>query len=125
MGIIKKILIVDDSTSARFFIKGCIPKDRGYEFFEASDGAKAVDSYKTNRPDVTFMDLTMPVMTGFEAIELIKEFDPQAVIIVLTADIQAKTVERVTALGVAMVLKKPPVKSAVEEALVKVQGMLG
>ncbi|MBF0553440.1 MAG: response regulator [Nitrospirae bacterium] len=122
---IRKILIVDDSTSARFFIKGCIPKDKGYEFFEASDGAKGVDAYKNFRPDVTFMDLTMPVMTGFEAIEVIKAFDPHAAIIVLTADIQTKTIERVTALGISTVLKKPPVKATVEEALLKIQGIQG
>lgn len=120
---IKKILIVDDSTSARFFIKGCIPKDKGYEFFEASDGAKAVEAYKSFRPDVTFMDLTMPVMSGFEAIELIKAFDPNAAIIVLTADIQTKTVEKVAAFGISSVLKKPPVKATVEEALIKIQGI--
>ncbi|MBF0320337.1 MAG: response regulator [Nitrospirae bacterium] len=123
MAAIKKILIVDDSTSARFFIKGCIPKDKGYEIAEASDGAKGVETYKSFRPDVTFMDLTMPVMTGFEAIEHIKAIDPHAVIIVLTADIQAKTIERVTALGVVTVLKKPPVKASVEEALNKIQGI--
>ena len=74
---IKKILIVDDSPISRKIMKSCIPKDRGYELCEASDGFAGVEAYKSFQPDVTFMDLTMPVMDGTCATEEIRKFDAQ------------------------------------------------
>jgi len=59
---------------------------------EASDGREAIEQYRAHRPDVTLMDLQMPVMNGTEAIlEIRKEF-PDARFIVLTTyagDVQA------------------------------------
>ncbi len=59
---ISKILIVDDSPIARKMLKSCIPKDQGYEFHEAGDGREALEKFREIKPDVTFMDLTMPVI---------------------------------------------------------------
>lgn len=87
MGIIKNILIVDDSPIARKMLKSCIPKEKGYEMHEAGNGKEGVDKYKEVKPDVTFMDLTMPVMDGYRAVEKIIEFDRNALIIVVTADV--------------------------------------
>ena len=63
------------------------------------------------------MDLTMPVMDGFDAVAAIRDRDPHATIVVLTADVQRRTMERIEAAGVAYVLKKPPRKESVREAL--------
>jgi two-component system chemotaxis response regulator CheY len=121
---IKKILIVDDSPIARKMLKSCLPKDQGYEFHEAGDGKDGFNAYKEFKPDLTFMDLTMPVMTGFESIEKIIEHDKNAVIIVTTADVQLKAINRALDLGAYMVLKKPLKKAAIDSALVKVQDIL-
>ncbi len=116
---IKKILIVDDSPIARKILKKCIPQDRGYEFHEAGNGLEGLEKFKTETPDVTFMDLTMPVMDGIQALEEIKKCDDDAVVIVATADVQVKTIFRVMNLGALMVLKKPVTKETVEDALLK------
>ncbi len=121
---IRKILIVDDSPIARKMLKSCIPRDRGYEFHEAGDGREAVEKFREIGPDVTFMDLTMPVMNGYEAIEEIIRIDPKAVIIVVTADIQVKAVTRVMKLGAHTVLKKMLRKEDVEDALLKAEDTL-
>ncbi|NOZ70259.1 MAG: response regulator [Deferribacteres bacterium] len=121
---IRKILIVDDSPIARKMLKSCIPRDQGYEFHEAGDGREAVEKFREIRPDVTFMDLTMPVMNGYEAIEEIIRIDPKAVIIVVTADIQVKAVTKVMKLGAHMVLKKILRKEDVEDALLKAEDTL-
>jgi two-component system, chemotaxis family, chemotaxis protein CheY len=122
---IKKILLVDDSPISRKILKSCIPKDRDYEIAEAGDGMAGLESYKQFSPDVTFMDLTMPVMDGTEATEEILKFDPNAVIIVCTADVQVKSLSRVMELGAFMVVRKPPSKETVAEALDKVEAHLG
>jgi two-component system chemotaxis response regulator CheY len=122
---IKKILLVDDSPISRKIIKSCIPKDRDYEIFEAGDGLAGLELYKQIRPDVTFMDLTMPVMDGNKATEEIIKFDRDAMIIACTADIQIKSLTNILSLGAFMVVKKPPSKETIEDALVKAETQIG
>ena len=121
---IKKILIVDDSPVARAIIKKCLPKDRDFELTEANNGQEGVQKFKEVRPDLTFLDLTMPVMDGFDALRVIKEEDNQAVVMVLSSDIQNKTVEKVVTLGADMVIPKPPSAESIQEALTKAAKLL-
>lgn len=114
-----KIMIIDDSLVARLSLKACLPKDSGYEIKEGNDGSVAIELYKNYQPDITFMDLTMPGIDGIEALKVIRKHDPKALIIILTADIQRKTIDKVKELGAHDVLKKPPVKDVVLAALEK------
>jgi two-component system, chemotaxis family, chemotaxis protein CheY len=123
-GMIRKILIADDSPIARKILKSCLPKDADYELHEVGDGLAAVQKYQEIRPDLTFMDLTMPVMDGLNAIAKIKEYDQKALIVVFTADIQKRTMEKVIDLEAFMMLKKPPSKEAVDSALARVEKYL-
>ena len=101
-----KALIVDDSASSRFMLKSFLA-DSDLDIFEAVNGQEAIEIYEEIKPDVTFMDLTMPVMSGFEAIKIIKEKNPEARIIVLSADIQKNSISRINELGAFAFLKKP------------------
>lgn len=105
-------------------LKSCIPKDRGYIFHEAGNGLDGLELYKKIQPDVTFMDLTMPVMDGATALDEIIKYDKHALVIVCTADVQVKSIEKVTDLGAFLVVKKPPVKEAILDALSKAEGKL-
>lgn len=116
---IKKILLVDDSIVARMGLKKAIPKDVPYEFYEAADGASGVEQFKTVAPDVVFLDLTMPVMTGFQALDEIMKIDKSAAVIVVTADIQKKTMDRVLEAGALLVISKPPSQEEIRSALEK------
>lgn len=116
---IKKILIVDDSIVARMGLKKAILKDASYEFYEAFDGLSGLEQFKTVAPDVTFLDLTMPVMSGFQALDEIKKIDKNAVVIVVTADIQKKTIARVLEAGALLVISKPPSQKEISGALEK------
>jgi two-component system chemotaxis response regulator CheY len=122
--LIKKILLVDDSRASRFIIKGCLPKDRGYELSEAADGKAGLEMYKEFKPDLTFLDLTMPVMDGYEALEEIMKYDSNALVIVLTADIQKKAREKVAKLGSFKVIPKPPTREAMGQAILEAEEML-
>lgn len=113
----ERILVVDDSPISRKMLKSCFPKDREFQFLEAGDGLSGLNSFIEHEPEITFLDLTMPVMDGVEALEKMKAHDPDAKIIVATADIQAKSIEKVMGLGALLVLKKPPTKDSVRDAL--------
>ncbi|MFO7830901.1 MAG: response regulator [Desulfuromonadaceae bacterium] len=114
---LKSLLIVDDSPVARMIIKKCLPSEHGLQIYEAGNGQEGVEKYKSHKPDLTLMDLTMPVMNGFEALESIRSLDPDAVVIVSTADIQEKVIQRVNDLGALYTMKKPPSKKSLAEAL--------
>ena len=121
---IKKILIVDDSPVARAIVKKCLPRDRDFELSEAGDGQEGVQKFKEVRPDLTMLDLTMPVMDGFGALAAIKKEDRKAVVMVLSSDIQKKTVAKVMELGADLVLPKPPSAESIQEALAKAARIL-
>ena len=124
MSMIHKILIIDDSPVARMILKSCIPKDPGYEIHEANDGSIGVTKFKEENHDVTFMDVTMPVMDGIQALEAIKKIDNNAIVIICTADIQMQSVNKAMSSGALTLIKKPPSKEAVQEALLKAQASL-
>jgi two-component system chemotaxis response regulator CheY len=117
-----KILIVDDSPISRKILRQCIGSPEDYEFHEAGDGAAGVEQYKALRPEVTFLDLTMPVNDGIQALQEIRELDPGAVVIVATADVQVKTLFRVMSLGALSVVRKPLTKESVQAALAEALG---
>jgi two-component system chemotaxis response regulator CheY len=117
---VKKILIVDDSPVARKILKSCFPKGPGFEIYEAGDGSEAVEMYQVVSPDITFMDLTMPVMDGIEALSRIKALNQNALVIVSTADVQKNTLDKIMQLGAFMLLKKPLNKESVQNAFVEV-----
>ena len=94
----KKVLIIDDSIIARMGTKKCIPKE-GYEIFEAINGQEGLDKFKEINPHITFLDLTMPIMDGPEALKKMREHDREAIIVIMSADTQQSTIDNVLALG--------------------------
>src|SRR4029079_19586816 len=51
---------------------------------EAGNGVEAIEAYERHHPDVTLLDLRMPVMEGVEAVRQIRARDPNALVVVLT-----------------------------------------
>ena len=118
-----KILVTDDSKIARKMVIKTLGEatQNELEIFEAQNGQEALDLYKEKNPDLTFLDLTMPVMDGFEALEKIKQFDSNAKVVVLSADIQKMSVDRVLALGAFNFIKKPIDLAKMEQILKKIE----
>ena len=80
-----KILICDDSILARKQLKDAILSFGKPTFIETSNGQGAIDCYKREQPDLVFLDIVMPVKDGNAAICEIREFDPQAEIIIVSS----------------------------------------
>lgn len=80
-----RVLVVDDHPMVRDGINGLLNRQDDMEAVgEASDGAEAVDKFRTLAPDVTLMDVQMQGMGGVEAIEKIRGLSAEARILVLT-----------------------------------------
>ena len=80
-----KILVTDDSKMARKMVIKTLTDllQDSIEIHEAQNGLEALELYKEILPKITFLDLTMPVMDGFEALEKIKEFDIDAKVVII------------------------------------------
>jgi CheY-like chemotaxis protein len=67
-----KILVVDDDRSTRMLLKAFLSRS-GHTIVEAANGEEAVDAFERENPELILMDVTMPVMTGYEAAVIIKQ----------------------------------------------------
>jgi two-component system, chemotaxis family, chemotaxis protein CheY len=114
---IKKILIVDDSPVARRIVKSCIFRAEDYEFFEADDGVMALETFTSWRPDVIFMDVNMPNMSGIECLEKIKKVDSNAIVIICSSETNPESLSKLKSLGAFTVVKKPPTKESIQLAI--------
>lgn len=80
-----KVLICDDSMMVRKLMKRLLGEYGFTDIYEASNGQEAVEKFVDVSPDITFMDIVMPVMTGVEALKLIKASAPDAKIVMATS----------------------------------------
>lgn len=68
----KKVLIVEDYEDTRSLMRFLL-EGFGYQVFEATDGRQAIAAVQEHHPDLVLMDLSMPVMDGLEATQLIRK----------------------------------------------------
>ena len=79
------MLLVDDHALLRTGVANIINQEPDLRVVaEAGDGIQAIEAYERHRPDVTLLDLRMPVMEGVEVVRRIRDRDPQARLIILT-----------------------------------------
>lgn len=117
-----RVLIVDDAAFMRMMIKDILEKN-GFEVIgEASNGLKAVEFYKKDKPDIVTMDITMPDMDGIQAVKAIKEFDPAAKVIMCSAMGQQSMVMDAIRAGARDFIVKPFQADRVLEAIKKAIG---
>ena len=100
-------LLVDDSSVIRKILKRVVAALDGEVCGEATTGREGIDQYKKLSPDIVMMDLSMPDMTGIDAIDGILKFNPQANIVVLSGSNFPETRQQVFALGVKIFISKP------------------
>ncbi len=95
-----RILVADDHFVVRSGLVALISSEPDMTVVaQATDGAQAVEAYSRHRPDVAVIDLRMPVKSGNQAIEAIRQGDPGARILVLTAYTGDEDIHRALAAG--------------------------
>lgn len=117
-----KILIVDDSALSRRTLRRIL-ETADYEVAEADDGMTALEIYFLEKPRLVLLDLVMKGMYGLDVLVKLREMDPDARVVVASADIQSSTRKLVAEAGALGFINKPfvtePVLEVVEAALAK------
>jgi len=81
-----KVLICDDEPGMRMILRRFLERDPAFAVVaEAADGKEALALFEANRPDVVFLDVDMPGMTGVEVARAISDLDPSACLVFATA----------------------------------------
>jgi two-component system chemotaxis response regulator CheY len=115
------ILLVDDSGFARRTLRQML-EAAGYTVDEASNGNDALERYFLRKPDLVLLDLVMEGITGMDVLARLKELDPQARVVVATADVQSGTRSEAQTTGAAGFINKPFEAKQVLEVLSIVLG---
>lgn len=118
-----KILICDDSLLARRNLRETLKGLNCSNIIEVADGQSAIDTYKNEKPDITFLDIVMPVKDGITAVKEICEFDSSAyVIMVSSVGTQAHLKEAIKS-GASDFMQKPAtieqLKHVITQAITK------
>ncbi|MFS2159725.1 response regulator [Pseudomonas sp. Pseusp122] len=112
-----KVLIADDSSMSRKLVLRSLPAVLTDDIRQACNGAEVMEAYHAGLVELLFLDLTMPVMDGFQTLEALKREDANVVVVVISADIQPLARQRVMELGAAAFVAKPVTADAVLSAL--------
>lgn len=115
------ILIVDDSNFILNKLKNFLCCEfNNLNCFIALDGFEAIEIFKTQKIDILILDLIMPNLTGVELIKKVRKIDTSVGIIVISADIQKKTKDRVLEYNILKFINKPLNK----EKMIEISGLM-
>lgn len=107
-----KVLVIDDSGLARKNLRRML-QAAGHEVVEAQDGMAALEMYFAEKPDVVLLDLVMSGMYGLDVLKKLRDLDPQARVVVVSADIQTPSRDLAREYGAGAFLSKPVEESEV------------
>ncbi len=113
------ILVVDDAAFMRMMIKDILSRNNLEVCGEAENGAIAVEKFVELRPALVILDITMPEMSGVEALKKIKEIDSSANVIMCSALGQQEMVMEAIQLGAKDFIVKPFQESKLVQAVNK------
>jgi two-component system chemotaxis response regulator CheY len=114
-----KVLLVDDSGLARRSTRRIL-EEAGYQVVEAEDGLSALERFVVDKPDIVLLDLVMKGMYGLDVLEKLRELDPVARVIVLSADVQTSSRDLVQAAGASGFINKPAAPGQVIQMIERV-----
>jgi DNA-binding NtrC family response regulator len=102
---VKSVLIVDDEVGTRESLKMILKKD--YAVFLAKDAEEAILQSREHSPDVILLDIILPDLDGLKLLEKIKQKEPDAIVIMITATKTVKTAVEAMKLGAYDYVTKP------------------
>ena len=121
-----RVMIIDDEESARKLMRASIKWDTlDMEVVgEASSGIEAINIIDELKPDIAFVDISMPFMDGIEFTEIATERYPELIIIIMTAIDQFEYARKCVSLPVFEYMLKPMVRAEITKVLKKAKDRL-
>ena len=113
------LLICDDSLMARKQVAKSLPEGWDVDITFATNGVEGIEAIRAGKGEMVFLDLTMPEVDGYQVLETVKAEGLNAMIIVISGDIQPEAQARVSALGAMDFIKKPVSPEKLVETLKK------
>ena len=115
-----RVLIADDHRLFAEALHAILSGDERFEIVGyAADGREAVELAARLDPDVTLMDISMPIMDGVEATRQIRERNPHACVVMLTGSDADEDIARSRAAGAAAYVTKDQIASELIDAIVR------
>ena len=118
-----KVMIVDDTLFMRHMLRGIVEEEGWTVIGEAANGEDAVRKYLEYLPDITTMDIVMPVKSGIEALSEIIALDKKAKVVICSALGQEGMIEEARKAGARGFITKPFDPSKVKEMIRKIAGL--
>ncbi len=116
-----RVLIADDHRMFAEALEAILATDQRLEIAgQAADGAEAVRVALKTRPDVTLMDIAMPIMDGLQATKQIRKQWPQACVLMLTGSNSRDDVDRAREAGAAGYVTKDRIAAELIDAILEI-----
>lgn len=115
----RRVLIVDDVKNIREMLKTCLEVE-GYTVFEASCAKEAMNIIEREEIDIVFSDIKMPEVNGTELLKMIKRYNKNIIVIIMTAFGTVKNGVECTKYGASAYLQKPFTTKRVKGVLAEV-----
>jgi len=101
------IIVCDDSQMARKHLIRALPPEWPVDITQCAHGGEALDALRLGKNRVMFLDLTMPVLDGYQTLQAMRDEKLQCAVIVVSGDVQEQAVVRVLQLGALAFVRKP------------------
>lgn len=115
----KTAIIVDDNSSIRLLLKSILNELGLHIVASVSTGEEGIRAAKEHRPDILFLDVNMPDISGIEALPKITEASPETAIVMVTGDTSREIVQQAAGLGARGYIVKPVRPAYIENVLKK------
>lgn len=113
-----KILIADDHPLIRKIVTSTLNKVPSFQVIgEAHNGMEAIQKAEELKPDVVILNITMPVMDGFEAARRIRQQLPKTAIVILSSDVDQRLINEAKRVGARAYVPKSEASFALVKAI--------
>ena len=113
------VIICDDSALARKQMARALPVHWDIDLGFATNGQEAIEAIQQGRADLLFLDLNMPVMNGYEVLDLIRKYDLPTLVLVVSGDVQEEARQRVMSKGALDFIRKPVTSDEIMQILTR------
>jgi DNA-binding NarL/FixJ family response regulator len=114
-------IVIDDEPDVRDVFSECLPLFDVDVLAKGNDGKEAVELYKKYNPEIVLMDVLMPLYDGVYGLKKIREIDPNAKIIIITASIDGEIEKKLVEENASAIIWKPFDMEKVQKTIERVK----